>query len=68
MATQRKQGFCKQCDQLRPVTRPGVNHILHLLLSVLTAGLWVIIWILKVIFKGSWRCESCGGSKIKNIS
>lgn len=27
-----------------------VNHILHLLLSILTAGLWLIVWFLVVIF------------------
>lgn len=33
--------------------RPGksVNHILHLLLSLLTFGLWVFIWILLTIFQ-----------------
>jgi hypothetical protein len=29
------------------------NHLLHLLLSVLTAGLWVIMWALVAISNGS---------------
>jgi len=30
-----------------------VNHILHLLLSIITAGIWVVIWILITISAGS---------------
>ncbi len=26
-----------------------VNHILHLILSILTAGIWLIVWLLLVI-------------------
>ena len=26
-----------------------VNHILHLILSIITVGIWIIIWILVVI-------------------
>lgn len=28
------------------VVHKKVNHILHLLLSILTAGIWIIVWIL----------------------
>jgi len=37
------------------------NNVLHLLLSVVTAGLWIPIWILLLIFGGSaYRCPHCG--------
>jgi hypothetical protein len=26
-----------------------VNHILHLILSVLTAGLWLIVWVILIL-------------------
>ena len=29
------------------------NHILHLLLSIITAGIWIIIWILVAISNSS---------------
>ncbi len=32
-----------------------VNHILHLLLTVFTFGVWVIVWILLVILGGEKR-------------
>ena len=28
------------------------NHILHLILSIITLGLWLIVWVLMVIFAG----------------
>lgn len=31
------------------------NHILHLLLTVLTLGLWVVVWISVVIWGGERR-------------
>jgi hypothetical protein len=31
------------------------NHILHLILSIVTAGLWLIVWLLIVIFGGEKR-------------
>ena len=68
MATQHKQGYCKQCKQIRPVMRPGTNHILHLILSIVTAGIWVIVWILAAVKIGGWRCESCGGSQISKVN
>jgi len=36
------------------------NHILHLLLSIVTAGLWIVPWILLILTPRSFRCSSCG--------
>jgi hypothetical protein len=33
----------------------SVNHVLHLLLSVFTIGLWVFVWIALAIFGGEKR-------------
>ena len=33
----------------RKIQAQKVNHILHFLLSIVTAGLWVIVWILVTI-------------------
>jgi len=37
----------KETEQL--LQEQKVNHILHLLLSIITAGFWIIAWILVVI-------------------
>ncbi len=34
-----KSGYCKNCKENRKVERADTNHILHLLLSIITAGL-----------------------------
>ena len=31
------------------------NHILHLILSLITLGLWLIVWVLVAVFGGEQR-------------
>ena len=54
--------FCSNCNKQVLARKKGTNHILHLLLTLLTGGLWLIIWILCAIVNGlgSWRCSFCG--------
>lgn len=42
------------------IRRSTCNHTLHLLLSVLSLGLWLPIWGLSMIQIGGWRCVYCG--------
>ena len=40
----------RQLDEAyNDLSRTGVNHILHLLLSIITGGVWVIVWVLVAI-------------------
>lgn len=59
-----KTAKCKVCKARRKVSRPRTNHILHLLLSVVTCGLWLLIWIGVGIKFGGWRCEICGSGRV----
>ena len=54
-------GFCPKCKDHVVTQKNTPNHILHLLLSFFTGGLWVVIWLI-VIFAnlGGWRCTVCG--------
>lgn len=52
--------FCRYCKKRTLHQRPGTSHVLHLLLSLLTAGLWIIVWIGCAIKIGGWRCSHCG--------
>ena len=66
MATQEASGSCRVCgDSL--VRRKGTNHVLHLILSVLTGGLWIIMWILLSIKIGGWKCTKCGKSASRKV-
>jgi DNA-directed RNA polymerase subunit RPC12/RpoP len=53
-------GFCKTCDRKVMIRRRTPNHILHLLLAIVTAGLWIIVWVLVSLQIGGWRCSQCG--------
>lgn len=63
MATHHSTGFCKVCQQQRLMLRDGANHLLHLVLTVLTGGLWLIVWIGCSVQFGGWRCSQCGHQK-----
>jgi len=52
--------YCKRCEKHVLAQKKTANHILHLLLSIFTAGLWIIMWILVGIRIGGWRCSQCG--------
>ena len=52
--------FCKNCNEQVLATREKPNHILHLLLSVVTCGWWLIIWFLISIRVGGYKCSRCG--------
>jgi len=62
MATETAQKYCPACERNTMAQRPGTNHILHLLLTICTGGLWLIIWILASIRIGGWKCSTCGSS------
>ena len=32
-----------------------VNHLLHLILSIITVGLWIIVWLILVVSGGQER-------------
>jgi hypothetical protein len=54
--------FCHTCGKQSLFQKPRVNHVLHLILTVLTLGLWGFVWLTLGILnssKGS-RCVTCG--------
>jgi hypothetical protein len=68
MAEEKRSGFCPDCDRRVVVFRKGTNHILHLILTVLTLGLWLIVWFGSAVKFGGWRCQVCGSGKIKQVA
>ena len=58
----RSAGWCFSCGRQTVMVKPRVNHLLHLALSVVTLGLWLLVWA-ALGFRNSERppyCESCG--------
>jgi hypothetical protein len=56
--------FCKACNRqtLHVCQETNCNHILHLLLSIVTCGLWLPIWLLAAISSSKYTpiCTACG--------
>ena len=53
-------GYCTHCQKQVLIKRKGTNHILHLLLTLFTGGIWLIVWILCAVKVGGWHCSRCG--------
>jgi len=52
--------FCAHCQANTMATAQAPNHVLHLLLTLFTMGLWFIPWILIASATGTFRCTKCG--------
>jgi len=38
--------YCSVCEEKTIHNAKKTNHILHLLLSIITAGIWLVVWVL----------------------
>jgi hypothetical protein len=59
MAVIEKSGVCPTHGPVLARAK-GTSHILHLLLTIVTGGLWLIVWLLVSAKKKDWRCPLCG--------
>lgn len=62
MATETRMLACRICNAVTPHEVEKTSHILHLLLTVFTAGLWLPIWILLGLIRSlssKGRCQQC---------
>jgi len=61
MASKQLMQFCKRCDKSTSHIGPGTSHLLHLVLSIITFGIWLPVWLLTDIFNSSeLACSQCG--------
>ena len=55
---------CKVCRRSTMHLQPSTSHVLHLLLSIITAGIWLPIWFLIAQNNASQaQCTVCGSTK-----
>jgi hypothetical protein len=59
ISQQETSKFCKRCNKQVLARRPGTSRARHLLLTIVTLGLWSIIWIVDTIRRPGWRCSEC---------
>lgn len=61
MGTKTTGKFCNACQANVMAQKNTPNHILHLILSIVTFGLWLIVWLVLIVASlGGWRCTKCG--------
>lgn len=56
------RAYCPRCRHLQPFLKARFDWKLHLLLTVLTVGVWGICLVSAGLkrFIWPWRCEHCG--------
>lgn len=53
------QAYCPHCREQVMAIGKRPNHILHLILTLLT-GLWAIVWLVIALRRGPVACSRCG--------
>ena len=51
--------FCPQCAKHVRAVRPGTSRLRQLGLTLITLGIWSIVWIIDAIRRPGWRCSNC---------
>ena len=52
---------CANCDRPTPHESPSTSHVLHLLLSIITAGIWLPLWLVVALNNSNQStCTVCG--------
>jgi hypothetical protein len=57
------QWLCPHCRVYRVCERPAPNHVFHLLMTLVTLGIWLVVWLwigINAEFR-PWVCSSCRG-------
>jgi hypothetical protein len=54
-----RRAYCPRCKAETVGELSTVSHLLHLFLAIITAGLWLPVWILSAFSRVS-RCRQCG--------
>lgn len=55
------RGYCPECGRNVLGQRNEPSHLVHLLLSLVTVGVWLPVWFVVSVFPGGWICSICGG-------
>lgn len=63
MKTQEEMLKCKSCGRKTVHLKKVPSSLLHLVLTILTAGLWAIVWIGVSLNTGKPTCKMCGKTR-----
>jgi hypothetical protein len=59
------RAYCSRCRHEHTFVPARHHHLLHLVLTVCTGGIWLVTWVAVCIGQRlrPWRCEHCGWHK-----
>ena len=59
------RAHCPRCRRQHLFIKREINHLLHLVLAILTGGLWLVTWMVLCVGRvmRPWRCRRCGWHK-----
>jgi len=60
--------FCPGCNKAVMAVRDTPSHLVHFVLSLTTAGIWLVVWIgLTLIRLGRFRCPKCRAATLPSV-
>lgn len=60
-----RRGFCPECGSEQIGEVQPASHLLHLCLTLVTAGLWLPVWI-AISLAATVNCRECGTRIFQN--
>ena len=59
-----RQSKCLHCGEINVYETDEINHVLHAIIGILTAGLWFWVWLILVVMYYAdpdyYYCANCG--------
>ncbi len=59
MSQQETTKFCGHCNKQVLALRPGTSRVRQLTMTILTFGVWSVVWALDALRRPGWRCSQC---------
>jgi hypothetical protein len=59
LSQQETTKFCSHCNKHILAVRPGTSRLRQVGLTILTLGVWAIVWMVDAFRRPGWRCSVC---------
>jgi hypothetical protein len=59
LSQQETTKFCHSCNKHVRAVRPGTSRLRQLRLTLLTLGVWGVVWVVDAFRRPGWRCSVC---------
>jgi hypothetical protein len=70
MGVKYRQRYCPNDREMVLAVKNTPNHILHVVLTIVTLGLWSVVWIVVTVLAlgRPYRCQKCGTPTVEAAS